>query len=281
MVILNIFRRYTNRKDLHKIANRQTINSKCGSMSIVGVVLCGGIGKRLRPLTYYFQKTMIPIGTRQKPVLEHIVRLFRFHRIRDIIFLVNYKAEQIKNYFEDGKRFGVNIQYVSDNPDLGGNAGAVLNACDELKIQSACLIYYGDILSNLNLSGLINEHKKKKASGTIALAKGYRERVGVAQLGESNEVVGFVEKPILKHPVNVGISLFEYEVLNHARNKLTKKRNLDLYSDIVPLLIKEKSQIFGYFDDNLWWYDVGSTSRFEKLENSTVDKWLNHLFEVK
>ena len=85
---------------------------------VKGLVLCGGPGTRLRPITYYFQKTMVPIGIRQKPLLEYVVRLFKFHGIQELAFLVNYKAEQIVNYFDDGSRFGVKISYVYDDPQL-------------------------------------------------------------------------------------------------------------------------------------------------------------------
>ena len=71
---------------------------------VKGLILCGGTGTRLRPITYYFQKTMIPIGLKQKPLLEYVVRLLSFHGISDLAFLVNYKAEQIVNYFDDGSR---------------------------------------------------------------------------------------------------------------------------------------------------------------------------------
>ncbi|UCD26999.1 MAG: NTP transferase domain-containing protein, partial [Candidatus Bathyarchaeota archaeon] len=67
---------------------------------VKGLVLCGGQGTRLRPITYYFQKTMVPVGTKQKPLLEYVVRLLEFNGIKDLVLLVNYKAEQIMNYFE-------------------------------------------------------------------------------------------------------------------------------------------------------------------------------------
>lgn len=82
--------------------------------SVKAAVLCGGEGSRLRPLTFYFQKAMIPIGSEQKPLLEYIVRLLKAHDVRDLVFLVNYKYEQIKNYFGDGSRFGVHVEYLVD-----------------------------------------------------------------------------------------------------------------------------------------------------------------------
>ncbi|RLG73434.1 MAG: hypothetical protein DRO23_08940, partial [Thermoprotei archaeon] len=92
-------------------------------MKVKGAVLCGGVGKRLRPLTYYFQKTMIPIGKRQKPLLEYIVKLLKYHNIKNLVLLVGYKHEQIVNYFENGERFGVKISYVVDSPEYKGTGG--------------------------------------------------------------------------------------------------------------------------------------------------------------
>ena len=88
-------------------------------LSIKAAVLCGGEGKRLSPLTNYFQKTMIPIGSRRKPLLEYVVRLLVFHKIPDITMLTGYRAEEIENYFDDESRFGARMNY-SRNPDHAG-----------------------------------------------------------------------------------------------------------------------------------------------------------------
>ena len=93
---------------------------------VKGIVLCGGKGTRLRPLTLYIQKTMVPVGIRQKPLLEYVVRLFKFYGIKELVFLVNFKSEQIKNYFGDGSRFGVKISYVEDDPNSKGTGGAMV-----------------------------------------------------------------------------------------------------------------------------------------------------------
>ncbi|MEM2875911.1 MAG: sugar phosphate nucleotidyltransferase, partial [Candidatus Bathyarchaeia archaeon] len=94
-------------------------------MDVKGAILCGGPGKRLRPITYYFQKSMIPIGRRQKPLLEYIVRLFKYYDIKDLTLLVGYKSEQIVNYFDDGDRLGLRITYVKDDEKLRGTGGVL------------------------------------------------------------------------------------------------------------------------------------------------------------
>ncbi|MGQ9680606.1 MAG: sugar phosphate nucleotidyltransferase, partial [Candidatus Bathyarchaeia archaeon] len=102
---------------------------------IIGVVLAGGEGKRLRPLTYYFQKCMIPVGSLQKPLLEYIVTLLRSHGVVKQRLLVGYKHEQIVNYFNHGDRFGVEIEYLYDDPELGGTGGALYKAFEKGAFQ--------------------------------------------------------------------------------------------------------------------------------------------------
>ncbi|NIR86107.1 NTP transferase domain-containing protein, partial [Candidatus Bathyarchaeota archaeon] len=118
---------------------------------VKGLVFCGGTGVRLRPITYYFQKTMLPIGSKQKPLLEYVIRLLKFHGIKDLALLVDYKAEQIQNYFDDGSRFDVKISYVHDDPKLKGTAGSMLNAYKHgvVDVDDTLFMYYGDILTNM------------------------------------------------------------------------------------------------------------------------------------
>ena len=94
------------------------------SRKVVGVILAGGEGKRLRPITFYFQKCMIPVDSYQKPLLEYIVHILKRHGIVDLRMLVGYKHEQIENFFGDGGRFGVSIDYFLDDPTLSGSGGA-------------------------------------------------------------------------------------------------------------------------------------------------------------
>jgi len=163
---------------------------------VKGLILCGGEGARLRPLTYYFQKSIIPIGSKQKPLLEFIVRSLRQNEITDICLLVGYKSEQVRNYFDDGSRFGAKIAYVHDRPEYKGTGGAVLNAYKQgfIDRKDLLLIYYGDILSDVNLTGMLKEHLENAAEAIVALSRGYQIPVGVAELN-SGRVVRFVEKP--------------------------------------------------------------------------------------
>lgn len=245
-----------------------------------GLVFCGGPGVRLRPITYYFQKTMLPIGPRQKPLLEYVVRLLKFHGIKDVALLVNYKAEQILNYFDDGSRFNVKISYVHDDPKLKGTAGSLLNAYKHgvIDAEDTLLIYYGDILTNMNLKDLLRYHQKRRASATVALASGFTVRVGLADIDDNGNIRGFAEKPTLKKPVSIGILVFKGEVLKVLSELKMDRRGLDLMGNVIPRLIKAGKPVYGYLTDTFW-YDVGSTEAYEKLDHKLVDDMFFRLFQ--
>jgi len=244
-----------------------------------GVVLCGGEGKRLRPLTFYFQKTMVPIGTRQKPLLEYVIRLLRYHGITRILLLVNYKAEQIENYFDDGSRFGVKITCVKDDPNLPGNAGAVYNAYSKGSIEDSetLLIYYGDILSNVNLTELLSRHWSVGAAATLALSTKYNVGVGLVEV-EGDRVVSVREKPPLGKPVTMGVLALEASRLRLVPEIVRSKGSADIMGDLIPALVERGETVAAYLTD-AFWYDVGSTEKYERLDDRVVDEVLKFLFE--
>lgn len=240
--------------------------------NVKGIVLCGGKGTRLRPLTYYVQKTMVPVGLKQKPLLEYAVQLFKFHGIKDLVFLVNYKSEQILNYFGDGSRFGVNISYVEDDASSKGTGGAVLTAYNKGVVSSkdTLFVYYGDIITNIDFTDLLNYHRTKSAWGTVALSLGFQVRVGLANLAKDGKVLGFEEKPILEKPVSVGISVLSGEMLEDMKRLKGDKPELDLMGEVFPHLLKTGKPVYGYVS-KAFWYDVLSTEALEKLDPKLVD----------
>ena len=246
---------------------------------VKGLVLCGGTGVRLRPITYYFQKTMIPIGLKQKPLLEYVVRLLKFHGIRDISFLVNYKAEQIANYFDDGLRFNVQISYIKDDPIVRGTGGSLLTAFwkGAINTEDTVLVYYGDILTNINLQEFLRFHEDKASWATVALASGFTVRVGLADIDKSGKIFGFVEKPKLEKPVSIGILVFKGETLEDIEQLMKGKHTLDLMKDAIPYLIKMGKPVYGYLS-NAFWYDVGSVEAYEKLDPKLVENMMAYLF---
>lgn len=246
---------------------------------VKGLILCGGPGTRLRPITYYFQKTMIPIGLKQRPMLEYVVRLLKFHGIDDLAFLVNYKAQQIVNYFDDGSRFDVKISYVRDVAKLKGTAGSVLNAYKQRVINQddTFLVYYGDILTTLDVGDLVKYHSDKRSSATVALASGFTVRVGLADVDQKGKIHGFVEKPKLEKPVSIGIIVLKGDTLLDVERLSKGKRRLDLMGDLIPHLIEAGKPVYGYLS-KAFWYDVGSMEAYEKLNHRLIEKSLLYLF---
>ena len=244
------------------------------------LILCGGPGKRLRPITYYFQKTMIPVGLRQRPLLEYVIRLLKYYGIKDMILLVNYKYEQIQNYFDDGSRFNVKISYLHDDPKLKGTGGSILNAFHKKAVnpKDTLLVYYGDILTNLNVREMLNYHKKRKALATVALASGFSVRVGLAELDDEGRMKGFVEKPVLEKPVSMGILALSGKIYNYMEELAEKKREIDLMGDVIPHLIGNNEPVYGYLS-KAFWYDIGSTEAYEKLNPRMVEELMAFLFK--
>jgi len=241
---------------------------------VVGVVFAGGEGRRLMPLTYYMQKCMIPVGSLQKPLLEYILHLLKRHGIVETRLLVGYKREQIVNYFGDGGRFGIGIEYFVDNPELGGSGGALLNAARVGAFEGAdvLLVYYGDILSDIDLSAMVRQHVENGSVATLAVAKGFQVPVGVADV-DGIRVRGWVEKPLIDLNAGIGIVALNSEALGKLEALVDGRKEVDLMGDLVPFLIEGGKRVDAYFTD-AFWYDVGSTEKYEKIDNGQVDRLL-------
>ena len=177
--------------------------------------MAGGFGTRFRPLTNYLQKCMIPIGDQEKPILEYIIRLYRYHRISNIVLLVGYKYLQIQNYFDHGERFDVSLKYIEDKPGWKGSANAILNAYNAgaFTKDDTLVIYYGDIVSNISLTKLVKQHQKTSAKATIALTTGLKINEGTAEV-QGDWVSEFREKPRLNTSASIGILVMNGSVIN-------------------------------------------------------------------
>ena len=248
-------------------------------MPVKGVVMAGGVGTRFRPLTNYIQKCMIPIGDGEKPILEYIVRLYGYHRIRELVLLAGYKHQQIRNYFDNGERFGVNMSYVMDAPDMKGSAGATLNAYRQgaLTEEDTLVIYYGDIVSSIDLREMVEFHRDSEARATVALAPDFQVNVGVAEL-EDGWITGFKEKPRLKTAVSIGVLVLDGSVLRDMEGLHTQGRfqSFDLMGDVVQHLVEKRDRVAAYVTD-AFWYDVGSVERYERLSNDLLRDELGFL----
>ncbi|MDH5532321.1 MAG: sugar phosphate nucleotidyltransferase, partial [Candidatus Bathyarchaeota archaeon] len=121
-------------------------------------------------------------------------------------------------------------------------------------------------------------HQNRRATATVALASGFTVRVGLADVEDSGKIRGFVEKPTLEKPVSIGILVFKGETLKEVDRLKMSQRGLDLMGNVIPRLIKAGRPVYGYLTD-AFWYDVGSTEAYEKLNHKLVDKMFSHLFQ--
>ncbi|MCS7127565.1 MAG: nucleotidyltransferase family protein [Thaumarchaeota archaeon] len=239
------------------------------------VILSGGEGRRLRPLTYYFQKSMVPVGRRQMPLLYYIMANLAHHGIRDFLVLVGYKSEQVVNFFGDGSRFGWRVSYVEDAEGYSGTGGAMLNAIERgaLSADEDVLVHYGDILTNINASRLVELHRSRSADAVIALSRFYELPVGVARVSDGR-VIELQEKPRIDVYVTIGVLTLSGRALGLLRGL---GRSSDLMRDLMPAMIEKGMAVYPYLLEDELWFDVGTTERYEKLGSEDVDSMFGFL----
>jgi mannose-1-phosphate guanylyltransferase len=239
-------------------------------------ILCGGEGNRLRPLTNYFQKTMIPVGSKRRPILEYVVRLMVHNGVKDIVMLSGYRSHEITNYFADGERFGANIRYCNDRPGAVGSAPALANA---IKTNSfgkfdTILLYYGDVLSALDVRSLLREHEKSRADLTLVLSSNYAVPVGIAEVNRGR-VTAFREKPNLGLNVTTGCMAISKSCVP-VLSTTVEEGGKDMMSHFVPAVLSAKMNVRPFYLKGFW-YDVGTTEAYEKLDDQTVERHLRFL----
>jgi len=239
-------------------------------------ILCGGEGNRLRPLTNYFQKTMIPVGSRRRPILEYVVRLVVRNGIKDIVLLSGYRSDEITNYFGDGSRFGASIRYCTDRPGTKGSAPALANA---IKTNSFgkfddLLLYFGDVLSALDVRSLLKQHATSRADLTLVLSNNYAVPVGIAEVTRGR-ITGFREKPNLGFTVTTGCMAISKSCLPVLFSTVSEG-GTDMMSHFVPAVLNAKLNVRPFYLKGFW-YDVGTTEAYEKLDEETVERHLRFL----
>ncbi|MFA5157982.1 MAG: nucleotidyltransferase family protein [Patescibacteria group bacterium] len=222
------------------------------------IILVGGEGTRLRPFTYEVPKVMLPIHG--KPMVQHIIEQLQAHGVNEIILAARYKAEQIKDYFGDGKKFGLKIYYVIEKTPLG-TAGPLRLA--KKFLNESFYIVWGDILSHLDLTDFASFHREHGGLATVALTTvSDPSRYGVAMLN-GNKVIGFIEKPKKENApsnlINSGIAIMEPEIIDKYVPKTGKTM---VEYDIYPKLAAE-GKLYGYPFQGQW-FDTGTHEAYEK-----------------
>lgn len=239
-------------------------------LSFTAVIPAGGEGSRFRPYTDIVPKPMIPLGEEEKPILDYVVCHLTKSGFNEIVLLVNYKWKYIKNYFEDGRRYNANIGYSIDDENYSNTGGSLLKAYNNNLIKSnPVLIWYGDILANLDPKQVIDLQIKGKYDAVLVVANRYQIPVGVAEVDDNNNVLSLREKPWLNVKVTIGILSLNTDILKNIENELGTK--FDIMGDLIPYMINNKMKVKAYiYNDD--WIDVGSLERYKKIDNNLLKK---------
>ncbi|HXP92867.1 MAG TPA: sugar phosphate nucleotidyltransferase, partial [Candidatus Binatia bacterium] len=224
------------------------------------VVMAGGEGSRLRPLTSRLPKPLAPVAN--KPVMHHIVDLLRRHGITEIVATLHYLADEVEAYFGDGSDLGVTMHYVVEDTPLG-TAGAVRLASGLLKDETF-LIISGDALTDLDISAVVEHHRQSGNVATIVLQRVNNPlEFGVVVTGENGKIERFLEKPswgeVFSDTINTGIYVLESEVLNY----MEPGKVYDFSKDIFPQLLRDGKQLGGYVTSD-YWTDIGSLEQYHQ-----------------
>lgn len=221
------------------------------------VIMAGGEGTRLRPLTCNRPKPMVPVAGR--PVMEHIVRLLKSHGMDKIAVTLQYLPDHICEYFGDGNQFDVRMRYYIENKPLG-TAGSVKNAEDFL--DETFLVISGDALTDVDLTKAISFHREKGAFATLILKRvDVPLEYGVVVTDGEGKIIRFLEKPgwgeVFSDTVNTGIYILSPEIFDYYK----KDQVFDFGRDLFPLLMKEKRSMYGYVTDD-YWCDIGDIEAY-------------------
>lgn len=234
------------------------------------VIMAGGEGTRLRPLTCCRPKPMVPVANR--PVMEHIINLLKKHNIRDIAVTLQYMPGQITEYFGDGREFGVRLEYFIERTPLG-TAGSISNAASF--IDGPFMVISGDALTDIDLNEALEFHISRKAFATIILKRvEIPLEYGVVITDDDGRIVRFLEKPgwaeVFSDTVNTGIYILSKEILSYIR----KNSQVDFSKDIFPVLLKEKARLYGFVTPG-YWCDIGDLQSYMQANFDVMNGCVN------
>lgn len=221
------------------------------------IIMAGGQGSRLRPLTCNCPKPMLPVAN--KPMMEHIVELLKKHHIKQIGVTLQYLPDVIRDYFGNGSEFGVSMRYFVEEVPLG-TAGSVKNAQEFL--DQTFIVISGDALTDFDLTEAINFHKQNKALATLVLTRVSTPlEYGVVITDADQRIKQFLEKPswgeVFSDTVNTGIYILEPEVLDY----FALGQKFDFSKDLFPRLLQEQRPMFGVTLDG-YWCDIGNLRQY-------------------
>ena len=229
------------------------------------VILVGGEGTRLRPLTCNIPKAMVPILNR--PFLEHLLRYLEKHGVRDVILAMGYLPDPIQSCFGDGAELGVRLTCLVEESPLG-TAGAVKNA--ESFLDEPFIVFNGDILTEIDLTAMMRRHQEIKPKASIALTPVDNPTIyGVVETDARDMVKRFVEKPswdeVTTNMINAGIYILEPDVLA----QIPTSTRFMFEHDIFPSLLDNSEPILGYPSD-AYWIDIGTPEKYLQVNHELL-----------
>lgn len=229
------------------------------------VIMAGGEGSRLRPLTCNLPKPMVPILNR--PMMEHIIELLRQHNFTKLAGTLWYLPESITDYFQDGSEFGVEMEYYLEREPLG-TAGSVKNASRFL--DETFLVMSGDALTDLDLTAALNFHRQVNSVATLVLTSvPHPLDYGVVLTDEEGKITQFLEKPswdqVFSDTVNTGIYILEPEVLD----LIPERTKWDFSRDLFPELLRRQAPLYGYVASG-YWSDIGDLEVYRQAQQDCL-----------
>ena len=235
---------------------------------VKAVIMAGGEGTRLRPLTSNQPKPMLPMANR--PMMEHVIRLLRQHGFTDIVVTVAFMANAIRTYFGDGSELGVRMVYATEETPLG-TAGSVLNARDEL--DERFLVISGDVLTDIDLSAMVAFHEEKGALATLALQLGgepARVRHRHHRRGRRRSSASWRSRRGARSsatPSTPGSTCSSPRSSTSSR----PTRSSTSPRDVFPAVLEAGRPIYGFVADG-YWEDVGTTEAYLKAHRDILDE---------
>lgn len=238
--------------------------------AVKAVVMAGGQGTRLRPLTIGRPKPMVPVVN--KPILAHILDLLKRNGITEVVITLQLLPDIITDYFGDGEEMGMVIHYSTETLPLG-TAGSVKNA--QRYLDDTFIVISGDALTDFNLQEIVDAHKRNEATATVTL---YRVpnplEYGVTITDSEGRITQFLEKPswgeVISDTVNTGIYVLEPEVLDYC----DEGKSCDFSRDLFPLLLEKDAPLFGHVSSG-YWCDIGDSNEYMRASFDLLEGKLN------
>ncbi len=234
------------------------------------IIMAGGFGTRLRPLTLNIPKPLVPMM--QRPMMHHIADLLKKYGVSEITSMLYYQPESIKQYFGDGSKFGYKMHYVMSDADYG-TAGSVRNAYDF--VDGRFIVISGDVLTDFDLSKAIEFHESRGAMATMVLTHVKNPlQFGVVITDKDGRITRFLEKPtwgeVFSDAINTGIYILEKEVMD----LIPHREEYDFSKQLYPKMLKEKLPLYGYIADG-YWRDVGTLTEYQEAHIDCLNEKVN------